>query len=255
MATLGDLKAQQQQFFKQKGEQQQGQIEGQTQGNVAALQRRFTSMGGANTGAAIAAEQEARNQGLAQQRQAATDLTGQQLQAGEGDIGRQFQAEQAQLAREGGAGESALARQFATQQTQLGFGEAEKARQAQLGESEKARQFQGGLAQQDLGFKREIAGNEQSNKLAEMELAKQQFQHDKDVTAFNERLARIDMGLPEFDINSAEGKALAESQKGQEIAAQQELQKRTGLTAETIKRMKDFDQWDYQNNRPEVNRG
>ena len=233
MATLGDLKAQQQQFFKQKGEQQQGQIEGQTQGNVAALQRRFTSMGGANTGAAIAAEQEVRNQGLAQQRQSATDLTGQQLQAGEGDIGRQF----------------------AAQQTQLGFGEAEKARQAQLGESEKARQFQGGLAQQDLGFKREIAGNEQSNKLAEMELAKQQFQHDKDVTAFNERLARIDAGLPEFDINSAEGKALAESQRGQEIAAQQELQKRTGLTAETIKRMKDFDQWDYQNNRPEVYRG
>ena len=233
MATLGDLKAQQQQFFKQKGEQQQGQIEGQTQGNVAALQRRFTSMGGANTGAAIAAEQEARNQGLAQQRQAATDLTGQQLQAGEGDIGRQF----------------------AAQQTQLGFGEAEKARQAQLGESEKARQFQGGLAQQDLGFKREIAGNEQSNKLAEMELAKQQFQHDKDVTAFNERLARIDAGLPEFDINSAEGKALAESQRGQEIAAQQELQKRTGLTSDEIKRMKDFGQWDYQNNRPEVNRG
>ena len=206
MATLGELQAQRQQFFKQKGEQQTGQIAGQTQGNVEALQRRFTSMGAANTGAAIGAEQQVRDQGLAQQRQASTDLAGQQLQSNEGDIARQFGSEESQRAREGGMAESALGRKFAGEQAALaqqgGAAEALKAREfagqqaaAGFGEAEKARQFQGGLAGQDIAFKRELAGTEQTNKLAEIDLAKQQFALDKDTTAFNQRLASIESGL------------------------------------------------------------
>lgn len=187
MATLADLQGQRQQFFKQKGEQQQGQIQGETQGNVEALQRRFTSMGAANTGASIAAEQKARDAGLAQQRQATTDLAGQQLQAGEGDIARQAQTE-----------ESALGRAFAGQQAQLGQtfqGEqARLGREASLGEAGAARAFQEKMANQDIGFKRELAGTEQGNKIREMDLAQQQFQLDKDTTAFNQRMAEIEAG-------------------------------------------------------------
>lgn len=165
MPTLADLQNQRNQYFKQRGEQAQGQIGAQTQGNVSALQRRFTSMGAANTGAALAAEQKARDEGLAQQRQAQTDIAGQQLQAGEGDIGRAFQSEEARLGRE-----------------------------AQLGEAEKARQFQRSMAEQDIGFKQKLADVEQQNKLKEMDLAYQQFQLDKDTTEFNKRMAELNTG-------------------------------------------------------------
>lgn len=166
MATLADLQAQRAKFFQQKGEQAQGQIRGQTQENVGALQRRFTSMGAGNTGAALAAEEKARQTGLEQERQAMGDISGQQLQAGEQDIGRQFQSEEARMARE-----------------------------AQLGEAEKARQFQRGMAEQDIGFKRELAGQEQQNKMREMDMAYQQFLIDKDTTAFNKRLSALQAGI------------------------------------------------------------
>jgi hypothetical protein len=222
MPTLAELQNQRNQFFKQKGEQQQGQIAGETQGNVEALQRRFTSMGGAGTGAALAAEQKARDAGLSQQRAASSDLAGQQLQLGESDIARQFQseqtqqgqgfaAEQARLAREAQTGESALGRQFAAEQARLGIeaqtgesargrtftGEqAELQRKASLGDAEAARQLQERLAGKDIEFKRELAKTEQGNKMQEMDLAYQQFLIDKDTTAFNKRLAAIAAGVP-----------------------------------------------------------
>ncbi len=165
MATLADLQAQRDQFFKQKGEQAQGQIQGQTQANVGALQRRFTSMGAGNTGAALAAEQKAREEGIGQQRQAMSDISGQQLQAGEGDLGRAFQSEEARVARE-----------------------------AQLGEAEKGRGFQRELSQQDLEFKRKLADTEQGNKLKEMDMAYQQFLLDQDTTEFNKALSEFQAG-------------------------------------------------------------
>ena len=176
MPTLADLQGQRQQYFKQRGEQAQGQIQGETEGNVGALQRRFTSMGAGNTGAALAAEQTARDHGLAQQRQAMTDIGGQQLQAGEGDIGRAFQSEQTQQAQG-----------FAAEQARLG-------RDAQLGEAEKGRGFQRELSDKDIAFKTKLADTEQGNKLRDMDLAYQQFQLDKDTTAFNQRMAELSGG-------------------------------------------------------------
>lgn len=264
MATLADLQSQRQKFFKQKSQQAQGQIAGQTQGDVEALQRRFTSMGGANTGAALSAEQKARETGLAQQRQAQADIAGQELQVGEADLaraaqseeaakgrefagqqarlGEQFTGEQARLGREAQIGESALGRQFAAEQARLGIeaqrGESEAsrgfageqarlareaalgesqagrqftaeqadlARRAQLGESEAARELQRSLAQQDIGFKRELAATEQGNKLKEMDLAYQQFLIDKDTTAFNKRLSAIQAGIDPNTVGAMEG--------------------------------------------------
>lgn len=176
MATLADLQEQRNKFFKQKTEQAQGQIRGQTNENVGALQRRFTSMGAGGTGAAIAAEQKARASGLEQERQALGDIAGQQLQMGEQDIGRQFQSEEAERGRG-----------FQSQEALL-------ARQAQLGEAEKARKFQQGMAERDIGARRELFDIENKNKIRELDLALQQFDLDKDTIAFNKRMAEIQAG-------------------------------------------------------------
>jgi hypothetical protein len=163
-------------FFNKKGEQAQGQIRGQTNENVGALQRRFTSMGAGNTGAAIAAESKAREAGLEQERQALGDIAGQQLQAGEADFGRQFQAEEAGRGREFQAAEARMARD------------------AQLSEAEKARQFQAGMADKDIASKKYFFDTENANKMRELDMAYEQFLLDKDTTAFNRALAEHQAG-------------------------------------------------------------
>jgi len=173
MATLADLQAQRNKFFQQRGEQAQGQIRGQTQSNVGALQRRFTSMGAGNTGAALAAEQKARESGLEQERQALGDISGQQLQAGEQDFARQFQQEEAERGR-------------GFQST-----EARLARDAQLSEAEKARQFQSGMADKDISSKKYFFDTENANKMRELDMAYEQFLLDKDISEFNKKMALI----------------------------------------------------------------
>ena len=63
----------------------------------------------------------------------------------------------------------------------------------QAGEADHGRDFQLGMAREmsdkDLAFKQRLSDTEQGNKLQEMDLAKQQFELDKETTAFNKQMA------------------------------------------------------------------
>jgi len=132
------------------------------------VQRRFTSLGQAGSGAALGTQLKARqaNEELAQKAQ--QEIGGQELQA-------EMTAAEAQAVRDFQAGE------------------AEKMRGFTGAESEKGRLFQGGLADKDSALKREFFTQEQANKAREYELAKEQFALDKDTTAFNRRMAELEM--------------------------------------------------------------
>lgn len=165
MANLNDLYSERNKFFQQKKQEALGQVGAQNQEQQDALQRRFTAMGAANTGAAIAAGQKQSEAAAAQKRQVEGDIRGQELQLKEGDIGRQFQSEEALKGRE-----------FAGRESQLG------------------REFSKGMSEQDMAFKKQIYDTEQQNKLKQMDLAERQFALDKDAQAFNQRMAEIAAG-------------------------------------------------------------
>lgn len=162
MANLNDLYQQRNKFFDQKRQQQIGSVNAAEQEQQDALQRRFTAMGAANTGAAISAQQKQGEASAAQRRQVENDITGQQMQLNEGDVNRQFQTEEAQKGRE-----------FSGREAQLG------------------REFSKGMSEQDLAFKKQLYDTEQQNKLKQMDLAERQFALDKDAQAFNQRMAEI----------------------------------------------------------------
>lgn len=172
MATLQDLQNQRQNFFKQQRALASGAEDANLQKNREALQRRFTSMGAANTGAALKADQDAINQSALNRQQALAGIGAQELQAGEGDIGRQFQAEQGDVGRK-----------FQSQQEDL-------ARQFQAGQGDVGRKFQEMMADKDIGFKRGLADTEQMNKLKQMDLMERQFDQDKMIQEFNKQLAQ-----------------------------------------------------------------
>lgn len=181
MATLDDFAKQKADYFKQKRQEQLGQVNAAAQEQQDVIQRRFASLGAQGSGAQFGIQQKAAEQAAAQRRNVEQDVLGQEVQAMEPDLQRRFAAEQAQLGREYGtqerlgsekfqtgqltqqqqfAGEQAgLGRQFQTQerlgqqqfageQAKLGreFTTAERLAQQAYGSDEagKARQFQAG---------------------------------------------------------------------------------------------------------------
>lgn len=149
-----NIKKMRDQFFKSKREEAVGGANAQAQEGSDAIQRRFASMGASGSGAQIAAMQKNREAGMDATRKAQADVGAMELQAGEQDAGRSFQ----------------------------------------MNEANTARQFQSGMADKDMAFKQRLADTDQSNKLVELDLAKQQFALDKDTTAFNQRMAEIEAG-------------------------------------------------------------
>lgn len=63
-----------------------------------------------------------------------------------------------------------------------------------LRSQEQNAELQQALAGRDELFKRELAGTDQANKLAQLDMAMKQFEIDKDTTAFNRRMAEIEYG-------------------------------------------------------------
>lgn len=184
MATLDDFAKQKADYFKQKRQEQLGQVNAAAQEQQDVIQRRFAALGAQGSGAQFGLQQKSAEQAAAQRRNVEQDILGQQIAAAEPDLARRFAAEQAQLGREFGtqerlgsekfqtgqlsqqqqfAGEQAgLGRQFQTQervgsqqfageQAKLGreFTAAERLAQQQYGSDEagKARQFQAGQQQ------------------------------------------------------------------------------------------------------------
>jgi len=152
------------QFLKGRRDEAQQASTGALQQGEDAIQRRFASMGASGSGAQIAAMQKNRDAAADIQRKGLADVNTQELQMGETDTARGFQST----------------------------------------EAEKARQAQAGLASQDLGFRRDVFGSEQSNKLRELDMAQKQFDIDKETTDFNKRLALREAGLPSGDVSIEE---------------------------------------------------
>lgn len=146
-----------------------------------AINRRFTSLGQAGSGAAIAAQIKGRDQVTAQGNQAMNDLGGQQLQSAyqeanlaEGQKNRDFQAQQADLGRTFESGQNQAGREFAAQQNLLG------------------QQFQGTQA----GLGRELQSSEfntdQGNKLKQLDMSQQSLNLESDAQKFNEQMAQFE---------------------------------------------------------------
>lgn len=159
MATLDDFAKQKADYFKQKRQEQLGQVNAAAQEQQDVIQRRFASLGAQGSGAQFGIQQKAAEQAAAQRRNVEQDVLGQEVQAMEPDLQRRFAAEQAQLGREYGTqerlgsekfqtGQLTQQQQFAGEQAKLGreFTTAERLAQQAYGSDEagKARQFQAG---------------------------------------------------------------------------------------------------------------
>lgn len=159
MATLDDFAKQKADYFKQKRQEQLGQVNAAAQEQQDVIQRRFAALGAQGSGAQFGIQQKSAEQAAAQRRNVEQDILGQQIAAAEPDLARRFAAEQAQLGREFGTqerlgsekfqtGQLTQQQQFAGEQAKLGreFSTAERLAQQQYGSDEagKARQFQAG---------------------------------------------------------------------------------------------------------------
>lgn len=137
-----------------------------------ALQRRFAAMGNLNSGASIKAQQ-----------QTAQEVQKQKDTALEGIGAQEAQYNQAKQ-------EAQTQREFAAQ-------EAEKQRGFAGGESEKERAFRSSQADIDRAFQDKVFQFDKSNKLAQLDLAKGQFDLDKMSTEFNKAISLA--SLDDFD--------------------------------------------------------
>lgn len=162
MATLDDFAKQKADYFKQKRQEQLGQVNAAAQEQQDVIQRRFAALGAQGSGAQFGIQQKSAEQAAAQRRNVEQDILGQQIAAAEPDLARRFAAEQAQLGREFGTqerlgsekfqtGQLTQQQQFAGEQAKLGreFSTSERLAQQQYGSDEagKARQFQAGQQQ------------------------------------------------------------------------------------------------------------
>ncbi len=173
---MADIQAMRNQFFQNKKADIDRNATARSQQESDVINRRMTSIGQAGSGAAIAAGVKAREGVEAQAQQARNDLSGQELQATvqEDQFGRQLA--EAQKGRDFQAGESKVGREFAAGQNLLG------------------QQFTEKMSDKDIGVKREFFNTEQGNKLRQMDLEDKRFEHDKETTEFNKRMAELEAG-------------------------------------------------------------
>jgi hypothetical protein len=156
-ARAPDLSQERQKFFASQRGEMERQQRGQQQEAADVINRRMASIGQSGSGAAMNMQLKARETLGAQGSAALNDLRGQELQANmtadEAEAQRGFQREQSGIDRG----------------------------------------FQRELANNDMSFKKEAFGLEQGNKLAELDIARRQFELDKDTTKFNRRIAELEM--------------------------------------------------------------
>lgn len=101
---------------------------------------------------------------------------------------RQFQAGQQLAQNLFASSEAALGRKFTSE-------EAESQRKFLAGESQAARDLQSKLAADDLALKKSLADMQNANTQQELEMAKKQFDIDRETTLFNKYLALIVQGF------------------------------------------------------------
>jgi len=172
----------------------------QTQEQREALQRRFTSLGLAGSGEAIKQEQLAEKRGGEALARRIGDIESAQetsaLRRQEITEQREFQAGEALKGREFGAAEALKQRLFAGEQAGIGreFARGERIAGQKFGAE------QAGLGREFAASQSELmrAIQERSLELQEsqfgqqMELALEKFELDKEVTAFNQKIAEAE---------------------------------------------------------------
>lgn len=174
-----DVNAQRAKLFQTQRDQAERQVNANAQQQNDVISRRMAAIGqGSGSGAAMGLQRQAANDAIQQKQQAFDTVnaneTAANLQAAEAQAGRDFQSREAQLGRDFAAKESLAGRNFSADESRLG------------------REFQGGLAAKDEAMKREFFGVEQGNTQKQIQLAREQFELDKDTTAFNRRMAEIE---------------------------------------------------------------
>lgn len=85
-------------------------------------------------------------------------------------------------------------REDAVRDVDIAEGQMAQQQAHQSSEAEKARQFQADQAGQDRGFQEKVFSFDKESKLKQLDLAFQQFDLQKDESAFNRRLARYQAG-------------------------------------------------------------
>ena len=163
-----------------------------------ALSRRFSTLNAGGSGAAISAGLKNQEMAANLGRQGVEDVNARELQA---NLANQqvkevqaFQAAESEKGRAFGAGESAIGRKFAEQQnlaSQQFTGAQNLASQQFAGQqSQLGREQAGQLSSQDLAFKKEALAADAANKLAQMDEARKEFELNKQISQFNQDLAR-----------------------------------------------------------------
>jgi len=142
------------------------------QKNSEALQRRFASLGASNSGAAIKAEQTARDESVAKRESAMENINAAEAQdiaqKEERQVDRDFQAQQAKVGREFQAGETELQRGFQREQSGI-----------------------------DRAFQDKVFSFDKESKLKQLDLSFQQLDLAKSESDFNRRMAERTQGWNE----------------------------------------------------------
>lgn len=134
-----------------------------------AIKRRFAAMGGMNSGAAVKAEQIARDTANQQKEDAIAGVNAAESQ----DMA---QKQEMQANRDFQSNEAKLGRDF------------------QSTEAQKGRDFQKGQSDIDRAFQDKVFQFDSNSKLRQLDLADKQFALGKDESEFNKRLARYEAG-------------------------------------------------------------
>lgn len=172
-----------------------------------AMQRRFASQGGLNSGAAIKQQQLIAEAGAQNREQAMEGVNSQEsaerrrlqeaesqkeFQSQEAATGRQFQSQEALAGRAFAAGESRLGREFAAGESRLG------------------REAQRGMFDEDMKFKDKVATWENSARGEQLKLAWEQLGLAQDEAAFNKAVSMSGMDDDELEAMGAQSASFRE---------------------------------------------
>lgn len=168
-----------------------------------AMQRRFASQGGLNSGAAIKQQQLVAEAGAQNREQAMEGINSQESaerrRLQEIESQKEFQSQEAATGRQFQAGESQLGRDFAGNESRLG-------RDFAAGESRLGREAQRSMFDDDLMFKKDVQTFFQTNEGKKLALAADQLDLAKHESAINEAIAAAGMDPDDLEwLNYVQG--------------------------------------------------
>ena len=155
-----------------------------------AMQRRFASQGGLNSGAAIKQQQLVAEAGAQNREQAMEGVNSQESaerrRLQEAESQKEFQSQEAATGRQFQSQEAATGRQFQSKEAQVG-------RDFAAGESRLGRESQRSMFDVDMGFKEKVQSWSETNEGKKLDLAYKQFGLAEHESAINQAIAAAGM--------------------------------------------------------------